>query len=1005
LVYGLELFPWQPSKEDELMSAFTYPGVYIEELSSGVHTITGVATSIAAFVGWAPQGPVTEATLVESWSEYETIFGGLDPRSKLGYAVNQFFANGGQQAYIVRLIWGQAGGPPPAPGTNPAPAETAIAAAVGYAGTQITATANSIASPSVTLYVGAPVLQSISITPGNLPPIPLNATGLKFTATGINSDSSQTALTSSATWGSSAPSVISVAGGGVASIIGAGTAIVTATDPTGLISGSVTVTVSNATLSAANLTISPAPVSLALGQTQQFSATGTYSDGTTHDLTAVGAWAPTADFSTTSPGLFIGTASASVTAAWLGITSATASAVTVGAKVVVSLVVTPANPVLQTTPAQTVTFTAVPVYSDGSTTPAVAVIWNMANPSVATLAGDVATAAGAGSTTITATGGSLSASTTITVTTATLNSISVTPASATIANGQSQQLKATGVYSDGTTADLTGCAAWASSGAESADVSVASQSVTVTNGVVTFANGVVTGKTPTAVSTPVPVNASWQAAPSGTSQVTVTPPVLLSMAITTPSTSTATILSGQTLQFKATGTFSDGTTQSPVTGATWNSSAPAVATINGTGLASAVASGGSMTLFANNPGAWGNNLRVTVTVPNPNPNNRFNLLVQEVDPTTGATSTLESFANLSVSPTDPQYVVTVIDYDSNYISFLPPGSTTPLLPAGPPSPTAGAIALSGGADGAVLTPATDQNFELVLLAAKGVSLLSRVDIFNLLCVPAETDAATIQKLQAFCVTERAFYIVDAPQTVTHDTLQASGPTGTPLGSGTSITGTGSQNSAYYFPWVLAPDPMFGNRPTLFPPCGFMAGMYATTDADSGVWKAPAGINTALVGVNGLQYVLTDIENGDLNPQAINCLRQFKVYGDVIWGARTLQGNDQAGSEWKYIPIRRLALFMESSLYDGTQWVVFEPNDEKLWGQIRMNVSTFMQGLFLQGAFQGTSPQQAYFVKCDSENNPQSSIDLGIVNITVGFAPLYPAEFVVIQIVQMAGQTS
>jgi hypothetical protein len=218
------------------MSAFTYPGVYIEELSSGVHTITGVATSIAAFVGWAPQGPVTEATLVESWSEYETIFGGLDPRSKLGYAVNQFFANGGQQAYIVRLIWGQAGGPPPAPGTNPAPAETAIAAAVGYAGTQITATANSIASPSVTLYVGAPVLQSISITPGNLPPIPLNATGLKFTATGINSDSSQTALTSSATWGSSAPSVISVAGGGVASIIGAGTAIVTATDPTGLIS-------------------------------------------------------------------------------------------------------------------------------------------------------------------------------------------------------------------------------------------------------------------------------------------------------------------------------------------------------------------------------------------------------------------------------------------------------------------------------------------------------------------------------------------------------------------------------------------------------------------------------------------------------------------------------------------------------------------------------------------------------------------------------------------------
>ena len=142
----------------------------------------------------------------------------------------------------------------------------------------------------------------------------------------------------------------------------------------------------------------------------------------------------------------------------------------------------------------------------------------------------------------------------------------------------------------------------------------------------------------------------------------------------------------------------------------------------------------------------------------------------------------------------------------------------------------------------------------------------------------------------------------------------------------------------------------------------------------------------------------------MNTQAINCLRQFKIYGDVVWGARTLQGSDQAGSEWKYIPIRRLALYIESSLYDGTQWVVFEPNDEKLWGQIRMNVGAFMQQLFLKGAFQGTSPQKAYFVKCDSENNPQSSIDLGIVNITVGFAPLFPAEFVVIQIVQIAGQS-
>jgi hypothetical protein len=201
----------------------------------------------------------------------------------------------------------------------------------------------------------------------------------------------------------------------------------------------------------------------------------------------------------------------------------------------------------------------------------------------------------------------------------------------------------------------------------------------------------------------------------------------------------------------------------------------------------------------------------------------------------------------------------------------------------------------------------------------------------------------------------------------------------------------------------APDPLQQGRINQFPPCGFVAGLYSATDASRGVWKAPAGIDASLTGESGPSVPLTDLQNGTLNVQGINCIRNFPVYGDVIWGARTLRGNDQLASEWKYVPIRRLALFLESSLYDGTQWVVFEPNDERLWSQIRLNVGAFMQGLFLQGAFQGTTPQQAYFVKCDGENNPQASIDQGIVNILVGFAPLYPAEFVVIQIQQMAGQ--
>ena len=449
--------------------------------------------------------------------------------------------------------------------------------------------------------------------------------------------------------------------------------------------------------------------------------------------------------------------------------------------------------------------------------------------------------------------------------------------------------------------------------------------------------------------------------------------------------------------------FANGGQQAYIIRVVWDGTLKAAA---GTPVACASAAatvGKTLPLFASSPGVWGNSLQVTVT-PQAADATRFSVTVQKV--VNASTVVLENFFNLSANATDAEYVVTTIDHDSQYITFVDPSTGNP--PAslkGTPSAASG-VALTGGLDGDTLNPQDgingDGNFEVALMssATAGVQLLDRVDIFNLLCVPGETDAPTISTLQQYCHTHRAFYIVDPPQTATTHNLEGSGPVGTTAGS---ITGTNSINSAYYYPWIQAPDPLFGNRPALFPPCGFIAGIYANTDATRGVWKAPAGIEASLTGVSGLQYNLTDAENGSLNPQAINCLREFRVYGDVVWGARTLQGNDQAGSQWKYVPIRRLALFLESSLYDGTQWVVFEPNDERLWSQIRLNVGAFMQGLFLQGAFQGTTPQQAYFVKCDSENNPQASIDLGIVNILVGFAPLYPAEFVVIQIQQMAGQ--
>ncbi len=170
-----------------------------------------------------------------------------------------------------------------------------------------------------------------------------------------------------------------------------------------------------------------------------------------------------------------------------------------------------------------------------------------------------------------------------------------------------------------------------------------------------------------------------------------------------------------------------------------------------------------------------------------------------------------------------------------------------------------------------------------------------------------------------------------------------------------------------------------------------------------MWKAPAGLEATLNGVVDLSVPLTDPENGELNPLGINCLRIRPAAGPAVWGARTRQGDDRLASEWNYVPVRRLALYLEESLYRGLQWVVFEPNDEPLWAQIRLNAGGFLQNIFRQGAFQGSTPQQAYFVKCDRETTTQNDIDRGIVNIVVGFAPLKPAEFVILKIQQIAGQ--
>ena len=272
--------------------------------------------------------------------------------------------------------------------------------------------------------------------------------------------------------------------------------------------------------------------------------------------------------------------------------------------------------------------------------------------------------------------------------------------------------------------------------------------------------------------------------------------------------------------------------------------------------------------------------------------------------------------------------------------------------------------------------------------------------FNLLCLPGLTSADDVQLSNAiaYCKEERAFLIADSP-VGGYPSL----PTNPPSLGG--LTALGEHGAIYYPRLQVVESGPGGARNTLdLPACGAVAGVYARTDTERGIWKAPAGRQAGIVGISGLTEFTDDDLSGVLNPRGINVLRTFPGAGTVVWGARTLKGDDTASSEFKYVPIRRLTSFIASSLYLGTQFAVFEPNDPDLWAQLRLAVGTFMRGLFLQGAFQQSTKRaesDSYFVQCDETTNTQAEIDLGRVNIVVGFAPLKPAEFVVVTITQIS----
>lgn len=278
--------------------------------------------------------------------------------------------------------------------------------------------------------------------------------------------------------------------------------------------------------------------------------------------------------------------------------------------------------------------------------------------------------------------------------------------------------------------------------------------------------------------------------------------------------------------------------------------------------------------------------------------------------------------------------------------------------------------------------------------------LDKISDFNLLVIPGITDPSVMSQAVAYCERKRAFLIMDPPSSWDVDTLTGGGALSLEPSPPISI------NAALYFPWLQTTDPIT-QLPATAPPSGFVAGIFANEDATRGVWKSPAGIETSILGTTGVAAngVMTDAQQGILNQGGVNCLRDFPGTGTVVFGARTVASTDNAYEQYKYVAVRRMALFLEQSLYSSLNWAVFEPNAQPLWQALTQEVSAFMLSLFRQGAFAGTTPSDSFLVVCDSTTTAQTDIENGVVNVLVGFAPLLPAEFVVIQIAQLAGQAS
>lgn len=895
----------------------TYPGVYIEEIQSGIPTITGVATSIAAFVGYTEQGPVNTAVQIFSFADFQRSFGGMTVDSSLSYAVNQFFQNGGTDAYVVRVASG------------------ATSAQILFACTDSNLAGQNIA--------GIQVTASSDGTWGNLVRLSVDYDTSNpdswFSLTVTQYVNSNGTLVAQATETYPNLSTNPLSPNYLVTKISALSQLIEASfKPAGnFINGYSQGGVLPATLTSLTTTQNRIAISIDGSMSSEIaifpSSTNLTGQNLSDLLSKVAAGMQAAI--NTAFGAGKATVAVSATNNFLTITSQTASQ-------------SSAIRITNASQNDACGVLMLGVANGGYEKEGAAGYRPVQNGTVS------------GNLTLPLAAASLGGGGALTVTQATTGGKIL---------GQNYYALLTALDANGMERLM------------STPITITVPTTTTTNALTFNIPNLPAGFTPYRIylgTVSGKYDLGSQAIAAGQASVPVTDPTALTPNATPPSGGSIALnlyQAGATTPINATPIVLP---LWPAAGATAPTTMSGIALAITTALAKvsgtlkqyvAGATAEYQELLTGTPPMPGNFLRIVPGLPN-----AYFEILNYGDNT--ADLLLLTAGNISSLNYGVYVLGSGLDSANNVTSVLPSG-TVP------------------GNNGTIPTSAADYGDQV---DKTGLYSLDNVDLFNIMCLPDVADSSSLTALYPdvieYCKLRRAMLIVDLPSTIV-----------TIAGAQNWLANLGAtlefNNVVAYFPRILAADPLQPGTVRQFPNCGAMAGIWANTDANRGVWKAPAGTQAIINGATGLAYRMNDSENGVLNPVGLNCLRTFPVIGTVVWGARTMRGADLLEDDYKYIPVRRLALFLEESLYRGTQWVVFEPNDEPLWAAIRLSVGSFMHSLFRQGAFAGTTPQQAYFVKCSSETTTPYDQEQGRVNIIVGFAPLYPAEFVVIQIQQIS----